>query len=162
MTPDSYRHRVNALALIAGSGFAGANMFIGTSMGVYWLSLDPLDFMHNFGPQFQRFLITIMPLFLLTFVGLVLSARLDWHNPVPRRSWLIAISLYAVLSLITLAYHMPENLRLLAADYTPEEAQAARLYWLSGHVPRVFLGFLIPIYMFAALAEPTKNEPVPS
>ncbi|MEM7076555.1 MAG: hypothetical protein AAGA28_12150 [Pseudomonadota bacterium] len=151
MTGDTYRHRVNALAIIAASAFAGANMFIGTSMGVYWLSLDPLDFVTRFGPQFQRFLLTIMPLFLLTLVGLVLSARLDWQHRPARRNWSVAIGLYIVLSLITLAFHMPENLRLLAGEYTAGQADAARAYWLWGHVPRIILGFLIPVYVFRAL-----------
>lgn len=152
MTNDTYRYRINALALIAASAFGGANMFIGTSMGVYWLSLDPLEFMNNFGPQFQRFLFTIMPLFLLTLVGIVLSARLDWQNPTARQSWIIAIVFYVVLSLITVGFHMPENLRLIAVEYTAEQADAARTYWLLGHVPRVILGFLIPWYIFKAVA----------
>ncbi|MEM1363749.1 MAG: anthrone oxygenase family protein [Pseudomonadota bacterium] len=159
MTDDTYRYRVNALALIASAAFGGANMFIGTSMGVYWLSLDPLDFMNSFGSQFQRFLFTIMPLFLLMLVGIVLSARLDWQRQSVRRSWVVAIGLYVVLSLITVGFHMPENLRLIAAEYTSEQADAARSYWLLGHVPRVILGFLIPWYVFKAITAHWSPEP---
>lgn len=152
MTPDPYRHRVNSLAIIASAGFAGANLFIGLSIGTYWLSLDPIDFMNRFGPQFHRFLFTIMPLFLLTLIGIVLSLRLDRQVPAIRRIWWRAVLAYVALSMITLAYHMPENLRLLAANYTAAEADAARTFWLLGHIPRVILALLIPWFVFQAIA----------
>jgi hypothetical protein len=150
---DSYRRRVNALAIVASAAFFGGNLFIGLSMGGYWLSLDPLEFMHGFWGQFSAFLYTIMPLFLLTLVGLVLSARLDWQQPRLKRLWLMAIGLYAATSLITLAFHMPENLRLHAALYTVEDAAAARAYWLAGHVPRILLSLGIPLLALRAVVD---------
>jgi hypothetical protein len=51
----SYRSRVTALAIIASAAFFGANAFIGLSMGVYWLSLSPADFVAQFFPQFRRY-----------------------------------------------------------------------------------------------------------
>jgi hypothetical protein len=39
-----------------------------------------------------------MPLFLAMLVGLILSARLDWHNAPARRNWVIALWLYLALS----------------------------------------------------------------
>ena len=65
----SYRSRVNALAVIASAAFGGANLFIGASMGIYWLSLPPADFVAQFFVQFSNFLFTIMPLFLLMLAG---------------------------------------------------------------------------------------------
>jgi hypothetical protein len=153
---DPYRFRVNALAVVAGAAFAGGNLFIGLSLGAYWMSLDPLVFMHGFWPQFITFLRTIMPLFLLTLVGLLLSARLDWDRPRLKRLWLIAIAFYVATSLITLGFHMPENLRLRDALYTPEQAAAARLHWLVAHVPRVLLSIGIPLIALRAIFE--RNE----
>ena len=148
-----YRRRINALAIVASAAFARGNLFIGLSMGAYWLSQDPLDFMQGFWAQFTGFLYTIMPLFLLTLVGLVLSARLDWDQPKLRRLWLIAIGLYVVVSLITLGFHMPENLRLREAIYTSDQAAAARLRWLIGHIPRIVLSFGIPLLAIRAVVE---------
>ena len=153
MTSDTYRRNVNALAIVASAAFAGGNLFIGLSMGSYWMSLDPIVFMQGFWPQFTTFLYTIMPLFLLTLVGLVLSARLDWKEPRLKRLWLTAIGLYVVTALITLGFHMPENLRLRDALYTYQEAAAARSYWLLGHVPRVILAFGIPLVALRAVFE---------
>ncbi|MEO0744461.1 MAG: hypothetical protein AAFY49_03850, partial [Pseudomonadota bacterium] len=119
MSPDTYRNRVNALAIITSAAFFGANLFIGASMGVYWLGLAPADFVAQFFPQFNNFLYTIMPLFLAMLVGLILSARLDWRNAPARRNWVIALWLYLVLSLITVFYHMPLNVRLATAVGSP-------------------------------------------
>lgn len=156
---EIYRRRVNALAIIASAAFAGGNLFIGLSMGAHWLSLDPLVFVYGFWAQFTSFLYTIMPLFLLTLVGLILSVRLHWHEPRLKRLWLIALGLYVAASLITIGYHMPENLRLRAALYTADEAAAARVYWLLGHIPRVLLSVGIPVVALRAVTERQAFHP---
>lgn len=156
---DRYRSRVNALAIIASAAFAGGNLFIGLSMGAYWMSLDPLVFMHSFWAQFSTFLYTIMPLFVLTLVGLILSARLDWNQPKLKRLWLFAIALYVATSLITLGFHLPENLRLRDALYTAEQAASARRYWLIAHIPRVIFSIGIPLLALSAVFERHATSP---
>lgn len=148
-----YRRRVNALAIVASAAFAGGNLLIGLSMGAYWLSLDPIAYRNGFWPLFVTFLNTILPLFALTLVGLVLSARLDWGDARLRRLWLIAIGCYVAASLITLGYHLPENLRLREALYTAEQAAAVRRTWLLWHVPRVILAIGIPLLALRAVME---------
>ncbi|MEM6889187.1 MAG: hypothetical protein AAF636_13720 [Pseudomonadota bacterium] len=101
-----------------------------------------------------------MPLFLLTLVGLILSARLDWHDAGVKRSWQIAFGFYAVTSLITLGFHIPENLRLLAGEYSAKEADAARAYWLTGHVPRAIVAFGIPIFAARAVFQSASTRAV--
>ena len=176
MQSDTYRARVNALAFLTAAAFFGANLFIGLSMGVYWLTLPPADFVAQFFPQFSNFLYTIMPLFLAMLVGLILSARLDWHNAPARRNWVIALWLCLAVSLITIFYHMPLNVRLAAAIGSPigdaldfyksialvgpvteENASTIRTTWLFGHIPRVLLTLAIPVYALRALAAgPTR------
>lgn len=174
MPSDTYRRRVNALAVITSAAFFGANLFIGLSMGVYWLSLPPTDFVAQFFPQFSNFLYTIMPLFLAMLVGLILSARLDWDHAAARRNWVIALWIYMVLSLITILFHMPLNVRLAAAIGSPlgdaldfyrsvalvgpvtdENAGTIRAVWLLGHIPRVLTTLAIPVYVLRALAART-------
>ena len=146
-----YRRRINSLTIVASAAFAGGNLFIGLSIGAYWLSQDPLEFMHGFWAQFTTFLYTIMPLFMLTLGGLVLSAKLDWKAPRLRRLWLIALGLYIATTLVTAGIHMPENLRLRAATYTAEEAASARLYWLLWHIPRMVFTVAIPALAMRAV-----------
>lgn len=170
MTDQTYRNRVNALAIITCGAFGGANLFIGLSMGVYWLSLSPADFAAQFFVQFSNFLYTIMPLFLLMPVGLILSARLDWGVPALRRNWVIALWLYLGVSLITVFFHMPLNVRLAAAvgapladtlsfytaialvgPVTDENAGTIRTLWLLGHIPRIIITLALPIYALLAV-----------
>jgi hypothetical protein len=174
MSSDKYRSRVNTLAIVTSAAVGGANLFIGMSMGVYWLGLTPTDFIAQFFPQFSNFLYTIMPLFLLMPVGLILSARLDWDVAPARRSWVIALWLYLAVSLITILYHMPLNVRLAAAVGSPlgdaldfyksialsgpvteENSATIRTLWLLGHIPRVLITLALPVYALRAMA-PSK------
>jgi hypothetical protein len=171
MTADPYRHRVNAFTVITSAAFFGANAFIGLSMGAFWLGLPASEFIAQFFPQFSNFLYTIMPLFLAMLVGLLLSARLDRDVPQARRNWRIALWLYLALSLITVLYHMPLNVRLAAAIGSPvgdalgfykviavvgpvtdENAATIRTTWLLGHIPRVLITLAIPVYALRAMA----------
>ena len=82
-------------------------------------SLPPADFVAQFFPQFSNFLYTIMPLFLAMLLGLILSAGLDWDTAPARRNWVIALWLYLAVSLITIFFQMPLNVRLAAAIGAP-------------------------------------------
>jgi hypothetical protein len=171
MQSDTYRRRVNALAVITAGAFFGANLFIGLSMGVYWLNLNAAEYVAQFFPQFSNFLYTIMPLFLAMPIGLILSARLDRDHAPARRNWVIALWLYLAVSLITIFYHMPLNVRLaaaigspvgdtlefyktiaLAGPVTDENAGTVRALWLLGHVPRVLITLAIPVYVLRAMS----------
>ncbi|MFA8388210.1 MAG: anthrone oxygenase family protein [Pelagibaca sp.] len=172
----SANNRLFTFTIIASAAFAGANLFIGLSIGAYWLQLAPTEFVMQFFPQFSNFLYTIMPLFLGMMVGLILSALRDWHRPTARRNWVIALWLYLALSLITVLFHMPLNVRLAAAIGSPvgdvldfyksialvgpvtdENAATIRGIWLLGHIPRVLITLAIPVYALRALAAGTAN-----
>jgi hypothetical protein len=176
MQSDIHRSQVNGLAVVTSAAFFGANLFIGLSMGAYWLTLPPVGFVAQFFPQFSNFLYTIMPLFLAMLVGLILSARLDWHIVPARRNWVIALGLYLGLSLITIFYHMPLNVSLAAATGSPvgnaldfykaislvgpvteENATTIRAVWLLGHIPRVLITLAIPVYVLRAMAAATTR-----
>ena len=154
---DVYRRRVYTLTVISAAAFAGANLFIGLSIGAIWLSMEPLAFMNGFWSQFTRFTYTIMPLFTLTLIGLILSARVDWGDRPARRLWLIALGLYALTSAITMLYHLPLNLTLRAAEFNAEQAAAARTGWLLWNIPRVILAFAIPVLAMRAIFERTAK-----
>ncbi|MDW4500242.1 hypothetical protein R5H30_19805 [Sulfitobacter sp. D35] len=169
--PPETRDRLDMITLLSSSAFAGGNLFIGLSMGAYWLSLEASVFMETFFGQWLRFLFTIMPLLLLTLYGLVRSARLDAGDPALRRLWRRAILCWVATCLITLVLHMPLNLRLGAATFSPEEAAASNLYgllslfgsvtpetagftraiWLLGHVPRIALAVALSVFAMQAV-----------
>lgn len=177
MTSAPFRRRVNAVAIVTSAAFFGANLFIGLSMGVYWLSLPSTDYVAQFFPQFSNFLFTIMPLFLAMLVGLILSARLDWLVAEARRNWVIALWLYFAVSLITILYHMPLNVRLaeaigspvgealnfykgiaLVGPVTEENSATIRTLWLLGHIPRVLITLAIPLFALRAVEHRRRSD----
>lgn len=183
-TPDpDTRRRLDTLTVVATAAFAGAQLFIGLSMGAYWLSLDPAAFIVSFFGQWLRFLATIMPLLLLALFGLLRSMRQDASNALPHMLWRRALQCLIATCLITLVFHLPLNLRLGAGTYspteavnsgmygllsifgsvTPENASFTRSIWLIGHIPRVLLGFAVPYFAMRAVfarraAHKTTNQ----
>ncbi|MGB3407722.1 MAG: hypothetical protein WBA67_09530 [Jannaschia sp.] len=164
------RRNLDIFTLFSVGAFAGAHLFIGLSMGTYWLSLDPVVFMETFFGQWLRFLATIMPLLLMSLYFLIRSARRDAADPALARLWRLAIWYLIADCLITALFHMPLNLRLGAATFSPEQAATSALYgvlslfgsvtpdtasftraiWLTGHIPRILL--TIACFYFAARA----------
>ncbi len=174
------RLRIHGFTVASSAAFAGANLFIGLSMGGYWLSLDPTEYLSLFFGQWLWFLATVMPLLLMTLYGLIASALLDRDNGALRPVWRRAMTCLVATCLITVAFHMPLNLRLGAATYTPEQAAASGVYpllalfgavtpesagftralWLIGHAPRVLLAIAISWFAMQAAFAATNPSGV--
>jgi hypothetical protein len=110
MPPDTYRNAVNATAVVASAAFAGGGLLILVSYGIRWIGTDPLVWRAGFWDEFLNFALTIIPLNLITLVGLGLSVRLDWHDRPVRRLWMWAVWLYVANTLFTLGYFIPQNI----------------------------------------------------
>lgn len=150
MTPDTYRKTVNAIAIVASAAFAGGGLLILLSYGIRWLATDPLVWRADFWAEFLNFAITIIPLNMITLVGLVLSARLDWQDRPLRKLWMRAIWLYLANTVFTLAYFIPQNILLIYDSYTAAEASGVRATWLGLHVVRVVIAFGVPVFALLA------------
>ena len=130
----------NVIAIAASGAFAGGSLLIGMTGFTRWPHMEPLAWQAGFWREFVGFAVGIVPLFLATFIGILIS-RKNTQSPLARRWWLIALVLWGVNCLITSCYHLPQNLELRALAYTSEEAAAVRTTWLALHVPRVLLAF---------------------
>ena len=143
MSAPDPRNRANALAIIAGGGFAGCSLFIGLSLGSRWLAMDPLAWQAAFWPAFVGFAFTVVPLYLSSVVGIVWSMRLDGTTLAARRWWRIALALWLVNFVMTAGYFIPENLNFRAEVYDAVGAASARVWWLSLHAVRIVLAFVM-------------------
>ncbi|MFA8388212.1 MAG: hypothetical protein ACEPO2_21540 [Pelagibaca sp.] len=159
MTPTAYRKTVNITAVVASAAFAGGGLLILVSYGVRWLGTDPLVWRAGFWDEFVNFAFTIIPLNLITLVGLVLSVRLDWQNRPVRRVWMWAIWLYAINTVFTLGYFIPQNILLIWDSYTATEASAVRATWLGLHVIRVLIAVAVPVYALLAVFKHSERSP---
>jgi hypothetical protein len=169
-----YRSRVNALAVITSAAFFGANLFIGLSMGVYWLSLPPADFVAQFFPQFSNFLFTIMPLFVADACGPdpVGPARLA-ECPGTAELGDRAVALPGGLADHDLLSHAAQRASCggdrvadggctgFLQEHCPGrsgdggERSHDRGLWLLGHIPRILVTFATAIFVLRALAART-------
>lgn len=129
----------NTIAIASSGGFAGGGLMIGVSAGARWLSLDPMVWQEGFWTEFLGFAVAIVPLFLLTFVGIILSRKSDAAHPEARRWWTIALIMWSINFVITSVYHLPVNIQLSSVPFSAEEASAVRTTWLAMHVPRMLL-----------------------
>ncbi len=157
MTPDTYRKVVNITAVVASAAFAGGGLLILVSYGIRWLGTDPLVWRAGFWDEFLNFALTIIPLNLITLVGLVLSVRLDWQNLPVRRLWMWAVWLYVANTVFTLGYFIPQNILLIWDNYTAAEASTVRATWLALHVIRVVIAFAVPIYALLAIIKKSER-----
>ncbi len=151
MTLDTLRKTVNLMAITASGAFAGGGLLILVSYGIRWLGTDPLVWRAGFWDEFLNFAITIIPLNLITLVGLVLSVRVDWRNRPVRRQWMWAIWLYVANTVFTLGYFIPQNILLIWDSYTAAEASTVRATWLGLHVIRVAIAVAVPVFALLAV-----------
>jgi hypothetical protein len=94
---------------VASAAFAGGGLLILVSYGIRWLGTDPLVWRAGFWDEFLNFALTIIPLNLITLIGLGLSVRLDWQDRPVRRLWMWAVWLYVANTVFTLGYFHPSE-----------------------------------------------------
>lgn len=131
--------RDHLIAIMASGGFAGGGLLIGVAAGRRWLEMDPMVWQQGFWAEFLGFAVAIVPLFLLTFVGLYRSRRADIDVPAARWWWTAGLVMWGINCVITSAYYLPVNIQLSGVPFSPEEAEAVRTLWLALHAPRVLL-----------------------
>ena len=125
--------------IAASGGFAGGGLLILVSAGYRWLGLEPLVWQQGFWVEFLSFAVAIVPLYLLTAIGLFLSRRAAIDLPAARW-WLTAgLVMWGINFAITSFFHLPLNIYLAFEPFTPEQADLWRTLWIALHVPRVFL-----------------------
>ena len=158
MTDATYRRIANVSAIVASAAFAGGGLLILLSYGIRWLGTDPLVWRAGFWDEFLNFALTIIPLNLITLVGLVLSVRLYWQNHPVRRLWMWAIWLYVANTVFTLGYFIPQNILLIWDTYSATEASGIRATWLGLHVIRVAIALAVPVFALLAVLEQSERS----
>ena len=126
-------------AISASGGFAGGGLLILVSAGYRWLGLDPLVWQRGFWVEFLSFAVAIVPLYLLTVVGLFFARRAHIDVPAARWWFTAGLVMWAINFAITSFFHLPLNIYLSFEPFTAEQADLMRTLWLALHVPRVFL-----------------------
>ena len=135
----SLRLVFNMLAVCGTGVFAGALLFIGVTLGAYWKSLSPVEFLDWFSRN-SHFIARSLPICLAaSIVGLAGSLWADWQSEQLKYIWGAALLCMAALLIITSLYNGPMNRQFASRSISPEQVHAALQVWLTAHTVRIVL-----------------------
>ncbi|NCN11282.1 MAG: DUF1772 domain-containing protein [Leptospira sp.] len=138
------------IAIICTSAFIGNLLVIGLGFGMYWQTLEPLEFMRQFGIQFPLLLAPTMGILLpaiLSTVAMVINTK---GQPTIRKNWIIALICLMITCSITTIYHLPTNFSFMNMEYTAEVAASKLNLWIVLHWVRSFFVLIAAIYSVKA------------
>ncbi|MDB0573941.1 DUF1772 domain-containing protein [Ralstonia solanacearum] len=129
----------NMLAVCGTGVFNGALLFIGVTLGAYWKSLPPVEFLEWFSRN-SHFIARSLPVCLAaSVVGLAGSLWADWQSEQQRYLWCAALLCIAVLLIITSLYNGPMNRQFSSRSMLPDQVPKALKIWLATHAARIAL-----------------------
>lgn len=129
---------VNIVAVSTTAAFCGVMICIGVTLGGYWQSLPPEDFLTWFQAN-NGFVARSVPLTVApALVGLIASVSMAWGNS---ESWLwlgSTLCLTAVL-ILTVTYFVPSNTAFASGDIHAREVPYRLRQWLLVHGVRILV-----------------------
>jgi hypothetical protein len=142
----------NSLAISGSAMFAGVMLTIAVTLGGYWKSLPPSEFLDWFG-QNGEFIVRSIPLVVApTLIGLAGSLWLGWSESGARALWIGATVCIAAVLILTAAWFLPTNAQF-AAKLVPLDEVPARLdTWLMIHNVRIALATIASVLGIVAIS----------
>lgn len=140
------------ISIIGIAAFVGNLLVIGLGFGLYWQSLEPIEFMRQFGLQFPNLLPPTMGILLpalISTIALVVSTK---GQKEIRINWIIALAGLLVACTITSVYHLPTNFGFMEARYSAEEATSKLNLWMLLHWIRTSVVLLSAVYAIKAFS----------
>lgn len=131
----------NILAVCATAGFAGVMLCIGVSLGGYWRSLPPQDFLLWFAAH-SSFVSNTIPLIVApALIGLIGSLVTGWQSDT-RIWWILSTVCVLAVLVVTFAYFVPSNSAFITGSISPEDVPEKLSQWVSIHYVRIALAFV--------------------
>jgi len=139
----------NILAICGAAGFSGVMLSIGVTLGGYWQSLAPDEFLNWFAKN-NQFVSKAIPLIVLpTLIGIVGSVWFSWGNA-DLKYWLASALCLLVVIVLTFAFFVPANTAFADGTLGATEAAAKLNQWLTIHNVRI--GFAMIAAILGCLA----------
>lgn len=133
-------------------GFTAVMATIGMGLGRQWVQIDSLVYVDTWLDTFLFLLPCIAVTLTPAMIAAVIALRRAPKGSTERRSWVIATAGLVVSVLITLAYHLPANIRIWTGDFTSAEATTELHRWLALHAVRTLAGLVAVVASFRAIA----------
>lgn len=125
-------HRLSILGL---GTYSGVMLAIGLGLGRYWLSLPPTTFAAWFTPNFWFLLPTVAITLPVALVGTAGAWRLAAEEE--RARWRTVLLLLGATLAVTLAYHLPANIRIWSGELDDGQLRGELTWWLIAHLFRL-------------------------
>lgn len=142
------------ISIISIAAFIGNLLVIGLGFGMYWQTLDPMEFMRQFSIQFPLLLAPTMGILLPAIIATVAMVIKTKNQPTVRKNWVIALIGLIVTCTITSIYHLPTNFGFMDMKYSAEVATSKLNLWLILHWVRAAFVVIASIFSVKAF----KNQ----
>lgn len=138
------------IAIIGTSAFIGNLLVIGLGFGGYWQTLEPMEFMRQFGIQFPLLLAPTMGILLPAMIATLAMVVNTKGQKTVRQNWTIALVCLMITCTITSVYHLPTNFGFMDLEYSAEVAASKLNLWLALHWVRA--AFVVVAAIFSVRA----------
>ena len=128
----------NILAICGSAWFSGAMLCIGLTLGGYWRSLPPDEFLTWFAANNQLVARTIPVTVVPAFIGLVGSIWMAWGTSASTLTlWVLSMVCFIGVLVFTFAYFVPTNTAFASGSFDVAEVPAKLNQWISLHYFRI-------------------------
>lgn len=138
------------IAIISISAFIGNLLVIGLWFGMYWQTLNPTEFMRQFGIQFPLLLAPTMGILIPAIISTVAMVVNTKGQPNVRKYWIIALICLMITCTITSVYNLPTNFGFMNIEYSVEIAISKLNMWIILHWVRSIFVVIAAIYSVKA------------
>ncbi len=139
------------IAICGIATFTGVMLNIGLTLGAYWKSLPPADFLEWFRLN-SHFIARTIPLVTVpTLIAVIATIWLNWDQQTVRYLWLFSLLFLMGIAAITFSWHLPTNAIFISEQIPVEEVPAKLNLWLQLHTIRISCGFAASILGLLAI-----------
>jgi len=143
---------INVVAVCGTAIFTGVLLNIGITLGSYWKSLPPAEFLDWFERN-SHFVSRAIPFALVpTVLGLAGSLWAGWADGPQRMLWGSALACMVVLLAITAIFNGPLNSQFASKTMASDGVPAALDTWLIAHTARITLGIVASVLGAVAIS----------
>jgi len=146
------------IAIIGTSAFIGNLLVIGLGFGMYWQTLEPMEFMRQFGIQFPLLLAPTMGILLPAIIATVVMVVNTKGYPAVRKNWIITLVGLLIACTITSVYHLPTNFGFMDMKYSAEVATSKLDLWIILHWVRTVFVVIAAIFSVQAFQKFTSSK----
>lgn len=131
----------NILAICGSAGFSGVMLCIGVTLGGYWRSLPPADFLSWFAAN-NHFISNTIPIIVApTLIGLTGSIWLAWGTS-GASLWIASGVSMVIVIVLTGVYFVPVNSAFAGGAMAVDEISGKLNQWIQVHYSRIALAMI--------------------